>query len=131
MVGTCAGAGVVLFMFIIIEPSGIARYAAVGWESRPHRSSLPPWRYHECLLAWALLQNYGPLLHISPAYGRFGASAVDRMRCGPSAPLSAPCVAPRGAVTAWQRARQGHTPPRVVPRWHARMQERPAGRAVC
>jgi hypothetical protein len=32
---------------------------------------------------------------------------------------------------AWQRAWQGHAPPRAVPRWPVCMQERPAGRAVC
>jgi hypothetical protein len=41
---------------------------------------------------------------VPPAYGRFGASAVDLTRCGPSTPLSQPCAEPRRASTAWSRA---------------------------
>jgi hypothetical protein len=41
---------------------------------------------------------------VSPVYGCFGASAVDHKRCGPSAPRSKPCAAPRRASTACPRA---------------------------
>jgi hypothetical protein len=40
---------------------------------------------------------------VSPAYGRFDATAVDHMGCGPSAPLFKPC-APRCASMAWPLA---------------------------
>jgi hypothetical protein len=71
------------------------KWNRAGPVSRPHRTLARPRATASCVTRRP---------RVPPAYGRFGASAVDHMRCGPSAPLSKPCAAPRSASTAWSRA---------------------------